>query len=316
MEKSSFERGTIFNIQRFSLHDGPGIRTLIFMKGCPLRCLWCSNPEGLSPCPEVLSNVRRCIGCGICIEYCKPGAIYIEPDGRYQIDRDKCTNCLKCAEVCPSRSKTVAGEIKTVGEIIKLAGKENIFYKHSGGGVTVGGGEMLMQPQFSYEILRRCRERGLNTAIETSGFGSLYWLLQIADQCDTIHYDLKAVDAQLHKSLTGVGNHKILDHLARLSGHLNQRRDPKPELNIRLPLVKGYNTGDSDLTGIAQFIDTHIEYYTCVEVLPFHNFGERKYEELGLDYEFANCPNCSAGDLKREIHILQQAGLKVKVSKW
>lgn len=316
MENEKKVQGTIFNIQRFSIHDGPGIRTLVFMKGCPLRCRWCSNPEGLSSGISVLSNTRLCIGCGFCSQSCQYDAIYIQPDGRYQIDRDKCRNCFNCARVCPSNSKSISGEVKTVGEIVAMAEKDSMFYKHSGGGITIGGGELLQQPEFSFEILRQCREKGLSTAIETSGYGSLPWLLKIAKQCETVHFDIKAMDSELHKRLTGVDNALILENLKALSKHLNQMTDSRTELIIRLPLISGYNTQAEEVSRIADFIKTQIEYYTLLEVLPFHNFGEKKYEEMGLAYEFADCPNTAAKDLEEPIRILRDSGLRLKVPKW
>lgn len=316
MESEKIVQGTIFNIQRFSIHDGPGIRTLVFMKGCPLRCRWCSNPEGLSSGISVLSNTRLCISCGFCSRSCQYDAIYIQPDGRYQIDRDKCRNCFRCARVCPSNSKSISGEVKTVAEIVAIVEKDSLFYKHSGGGITIGGGEMLAQPEFSFEILRQCREKGLSTAVETSGYGSLTWLLKIAEQCETVHFDIKAVDSQLHKKLTGTDNGLILENIKALSKHLNKRKDFRPELIIRLPFINGYNTQPGAVSGIVDFIKTQIEYYTLIEVLPFHNFGEKKYEEMGLTYEFTDDPNSTARDLEEPVRILSEAGLRLKVPKW
>ncbi|WP_313583311.1 glycyl-radical enzyme activating protein [Lacrimispora sp.] len=310
-------QGTIFNIQRFSIHDGPGIRTLIFMKGCPLRCRWCSNPEGLTSGISILSNIKLCIGCGLCSQFCKFDAILKQEDGSYQIDRDKCTGCQMCTKVCPSNSKTVSGEVKSVEEIIRIVEKDRSFYKHSGGGITVGGGEMLAQPDFTFEILRRCRENGMDTAVETSGCGSCSWLLKIADQCNTIHFDLKAIDYDLHKELTGVGNTMILNNLKVLSEHLwNKEEKERSQLIIRLPLIIGYNTHKEEIEKVADFILSELKYYSLTEVLAFHNFGEKKYQELGMTYEFMNHPNSTVEDLKEQITILKESGLRLKIPKW
>lgn len=310
-------KGTVFNIQRFSIHDGPGIRTLVFMKGCPLRCLWCSNPEGLTAGLGLMSNPKLCIGCGLCEQSCQYGAILRQPDGSYEIDRSTCTRCLMCGKVCPTNSKKISGEVKTAEEIVSLVERDQVFYKHSGGGITIGGGEMLSQAEFSHAILKSCRERGIDTAIETSGYGSLEWLLKIADQCNTIHYDIKAFDSKLHRRLTGVDNALILRNIKALSEYLADKPDEnRPELVLRLPLIAGYNTDPEDIRRTADFIAGDLPYYTVTEVLAFHNFGEQKYKDLGLHYEFFDCPNGTAADLEEPIGILTQAGLTLKLPKW
>lgn len=310
-------QGTIFNIQRFSIHDGPGIRTLIFMKGCPLRCRWCSNPEGLTAGVSILSNINSCIGCGLCSQFCQFHAIFKQEDGTYQINREACTGCQMCTKVCPSNSKTVSGEVKSVEAIFRIVEKDRSFYKHSAGGITVGGGEMLAQPQFTFEILKRCRENGIDTAVETSGYGSCSWLLNIADQCNTIHFDLKAMDHDLHKDLTGVDNSIILNNLKELSIYLwNKKENERPRLIIRMPLINGLNTHKTEIRKAADFILSELKYYTLTEVLAFHNFGEKKYQELGMAYEFMNYPNSTAKDLEEPIAILKESGLRIKIPKW
>ena len=221
-----------------------------------------------------------------------------------------------CAKVCPSNSKKVSGEIKTIDEVLAVVKKDHAFYRHSGGGITVGGGEMLAQPEFVCELLSQSREMGLDTAIETSGHGSLEWLLRIADQCDTIHYDIKAADPALHKELTGVDNQVILNNLRALSAYLSAKTQKRPRLILRLPLMKGYNTEPGEVRRIAELITRELPYYSLTEVLAFHNFGGQKYEELGMDYEFANYPNNTKADLEEAIGILQEYHLKLKVPKW
>lgn len=313
--KEQAREGVIFNIQRFSVHDGPGIRTLVFMKGCPLRCRWCSNPEGLIKERTVLSKVKFCIGCGWCQQVCRFGALYQTKEGAFQINRTVCANCLMCAEICPTRAKTISGERKTVAEVLGLVERDRTFYRESGG-ITIGGGEMLAQPEFVFELLAASRSRGLGTAVETSGYGSLPWLQKISGQCDTVHYDLKAIDPQLHQELTGVDNRLILNNLKALSAELASRPGQRPELIIRLPLIPGCNADRSSAAKVADFISRELPYYTLVEVLCFHNYGESKYEEMGMTYEFSGRPNSRASDLEGAVEVLQAAGLRIKNPKW
>lgn len=305
--------GVVFNIQRFSIHDGAGIRTLVFMKGCPLRCRWCSNPEGLTGEIQVMDNPDKCIGCGACLKACPENAIK-SAEG-FPIDREKCTNCGNCAKFCPSNAKTVSGEIKTVDDIIKAVERDIPFYGDSGGGITVGGGEVLAQPAFVWEVLRRCREKGIGTAIETSGYGSWEWLSRIAELCDIIHYDIKAVDPAHHKRLTGADNNLILQNLEKLDVLLNVI-NPMPKLILRLPLVEGYNMTDEFIEEAADYIKENLCNYHTVELLPFHNFGEQKYKKLGLTYELEGRSNTKPEELNRYAEILAERGLPVHVSKW
>ncbi|MGL6202144.1 MAG: glycyl-radical enzyme activating protein [Lachnospiraceae bacterium] len=309
-------QGTIFNVQRFSIHDGPGIRTLIFIKGCPLKCRWCSNPESIPSGLNMMSDTSVCISCGMCAKVCPDNAIFQKADNTYDIDRNKCTNCLKCAKMCPSNSKHISGELKTVDDILKIIEKDSKFYNSSGGGVTVGGGELLTQPEFAYEILRGCKERGIDTAIETSGFGNYPWLLKIAGQTNTIFFDIKAVRESRHKEITGMSNNVILNNLKWLSAAINTWGERKPRLILRLPLVKGYNNSADDMEAIADFILSELDYYTMLEILPFHNFGEKKYQELGLQYEFEHCPNSRKEDLAGAIDILENTELRLKLPRW
>ena len=314
MENNMVEiTGTVFNIQRFSLHDGVGIRTLVFMKGCPLRCRWCSNPEGLAFSLQVMEDPGKCIGCGVCVKVCAHGAIKCETG--FSIDRKACTQCGVCAKHCPADSKTVTGERKTVDEIVSIVKRDVPFYGGSGGGVTIGGGELLSQPVFTWEVLRRCREDGLNTAIETSGHGSWAWLSRIAALCDIIHYDIKEVDPIRHKGMTGVDNAVILENLERLDRQLSVIH-PTPKLILRVPLVAGYNQTEDNVEEIADYIAANLSNYHTVELLPFHNFGEQKYKKLGMSYQLTGKPNTSPEEISIYAEILAEKGLPVKVSKW
>lgn len=305
--------GTVFNIQRFSIHDGAGIRTLVFMKGCPLRCRWCSNPEGFSGDIQVMDDAKRCIGCGACMKVCPEHAI--QAAAGFPIDREKCTNCGICAKHCPSNAKTVSGEIKTVDDIVKTVERDMPFYGASGGGITIGGGEVLTQPAFVWEVLRRCKEQGIGTAIETSGCGSWEWLSRIAELCDAVHYDVKALDARHHKHLTGMDNTLILQNLEKLDMHLGAM-EPKPQLILRLPLVPGYNMSEEFIEEVADYIKENLCNYHMIELLPFHNFGEAKYRKLGFPYELTGRGNTDPEELSGYAAMLAECGLPVHISKW
>lgn len=306
--------GIIFDIQRFSLHDGPGIRTLVFLKGCPLKCLWCANPEGISHEVSIFNNKNKCIGCGACLTACKAGAITFIEDEGYVIDRHKCSLSGRCAIVCPTGSKEIIGEYKTAEEIVKIVKRDAMFSKGAEGGITVGGGEALFQPEFTYEILKLSREEKINTAIETSGMGSWNWIDKIAELCDTIFYDLKSIDSEKHKKLTGVGNEIILKNLINLDKKIFNMQYFKPKLIIRMPLVKGYNADKNDILEGAKFIKDNLTSYSHVELLPFHNFGEQKYKKLDLPYEFVGRGNDRAEDCEEAIKIMESMDIPVKVT--
>lgn len=306
------ETGIIFNIQRFSLHDGPGIRTLIFIKGCPLRCKWCSNPEGLSAYIEVGCDNQKCMGCGVCALKCPNKAV---TPTCYSINRDQCVRCGNCVKFCPTGSKFFYGEEMSVSDVISIVKRDMPFYTDNEGGVTVGGGEMLSQPDFSFEILNGCKELNINTAIETSGFGKKEDLLKIAEVSDTIYFDIKALCCNLHKDITGADNKIILDNLKALDEKLLSM-SPKPALILRVPLVEGYNATTKNASEIVHFIKHNLSAYDAVELMVFHNLGEHKYALLNLPYELKGRINAREEDISYLKEIMEQQGLKVKVSKF
>ena len=185
--------GLVFNIQKFSIQDGPGIRTTVFMKGCPLRCPWCSNPEGMGSAPEIMPSERKCIACKQCLEACAPGAISF-PDDIREIDWELCSECLACAEVCPSRALEVVGKYRTVDETFRIAARDRDFYESSGGGVTVSGGEALLQWEFVRELLKKCQEAGLHTALDTTGYCEWGDMRQVLHHTDLLLFDVKHTD--------------------------------------------------------------------------------------------------------------------------
>lgn len=271
--------GIIFNTQKFSIHDGDGMRTLIFMKGCPLRCLWCSNPESQNPQVEIMDVKSNCIGCGKCMTLCENHAV---KEGTFDIDREVCTRCGVCAEKCYANAKKLTGKQVTVREMMKLIEKDRIFYTNSGGGVTIGGGEPLMQREFVETLLQTCQNSNIHTAIETCGYGEWDEIKGVFEAADQIFFDLKAMDSQLHRKLTGVGNERILENASRLAALAGQDKD----LIFRIPLVPGCNDSLENVEQTGSFVSS-LEGNggrISIEILPYHNLGENKYRWLSRDY--------------------------------
>ncbi|MCB6607288.1 glycyl-radical enzyme activating protein [[Clostridium] symbiosum] len=306
--------GKIFDIQRYSLHDGPGIRTLIFMKGCPLRCRWCCNPEGLQHQDDILYDLTRCIGCGKCLDVCQFDAVHLSQEEGFTIDRAKCTHCGECAKACPSGAKTVAGREITVQEALDIVRRDKPFYKSSNGGVTLGGGEILEQPEFVYEVLKACKEDGINTAIETSGYGQWAHLERILTVTDTAFVDLKTVNPALHLTTTGVSNTRILENLQKVNDFMGKEENRKKVFTVRIPVIPGMNDTTKDAMEAGCFLKK-LQNCTGVEVLPFHNYGEIKYKKLGMNYEFADYPNSTVEMLITYQHVLKESGRDVVVKK-
>ena len=273
--------GVVFNIQKYSVHDGPGIRTIAFLKGCPLRCLWCSNPESQKREPELARNAGRCIGisrCGRCIAACPRQAISTGEDDTPRLDRSLCAGCdMPCARACPSQGLLVYGRTMSVGEVLDVVEKEAVFYRENGG-LTLSGGEPLMQGSFALSLLREARQRRINTAIETSGFVQADLLLEAAGLLDSIIIDLKHTDPALHRQMAGVDNAPILDNIKRLATTF-----PERTILVRTPVIPGFNDTEEAITAIAEFLRPFPSLLW--EMLPYHRLGTQKY--LFLDREYA-----------------------------
>ena len=269
--------GVVFNLQRFSLFDGPGVRMVVFLKGCPLRCKWCHNPEGLKKNPQMMFNAGRCIGCGDCVEAC-PNGCHKMIDGLHAYIRNNCTDCGKCSEGCYSGGLTYTGKYMTAEEVLKEVKKDVPVYKESGGGVTLSGGEPLFQADFAIEIARLSKEAGINTCIETSGYGDSDKLRELIKYMDRFLFDYKATGDAKHKELCGVEQKKILENLAII----NEAGVPTV---LRCPIVVGLNDNREHLEGIA----ATAKRFDCVveiQLEPYHRLGISKSHQLGVEPDF------------------------------
>jgi len=297
--------GTVFNIQRFSLFDGPGVRTVVFLKGCPLRCIWCHNPEGLSMERQIMYNADRCIGCGACVEVCEPGC-HIIKDGFHIYDRSRCIGCGKCAEVCYSLALTAEGSYMTVDDVMDTVLRDADVYRDSGGGMTLSGGEPLMQGAFAIELMKAAKENGLHTCIETSGFGSAEVLTEIASYTDLFLLDYKVTGDEAHKKLCGVPQTPILhnlDLLDRLGA----------SIVLRCPLIPDINGTAEHMEGIAKTVLSHPGSIKEIHIEPYHRLGISKAAQLGMKptYE-ADVPDKTIVQSFAD-KLQQMCGDKVKV---
>jgi pyruvate formate lyase activating enzyme len=279
--KENGVRGRIFDIQKFSLHDGTGIRTLVFLKGCPLACAWCSNPEGQAFSAELVYSRDRCLGtseCDRCMQACPAGAIGQDADGKVKIDRQLCDSCAVCAYVCPSEALQVSGDLVSLDHVMRVVEEDSGFYVRSGGGLTLSGGEPLSQADFVKKLLVTARSRGLDTVIETSGLCRWETLAEIAPLVDQIFYDIKCMDAEKHQRTTGVSNAGILENFRRL-----RRSFPEISVIVRTPVVPGVNDSEEEIGAIVEFVNA-AGGAAGYELLPYHRFGEAKYGKLGKTY--------------------------------
>ena len=292
---SEASKGLVFNIQKFSLHDGPGIRTIVFLKGCPLACLWCSNPEGQSRKPELIHSCDRCIGtdeCDRCVAVCIDQAIRKDGRGGLVVDRSRCDGCGDCAYVCPSEALQVSGQWVSVDDVLRIVEEDDAFYTRSGGGLTLSGGEPLSQGPFILALLRAARSRGIDTAIETSGLCNWKTMREAAPLADRIFFDIKCLDAEKHARATGVSNTTILENFRRLRQEL-----PEVDVVVRTPVIPGVNDSVEDIQAIAAFVE-EAGGASAYEVLPYHGFGAPKYEKLGKHYRLSHLEPPSAAHMQ------------------
>lgn len=283
----------IFNIQKYNMYDGPGIRTLVFFKGCPLRCKWCANPEGLEKKYQVMFKRNSCIDCGDCVSVCPVGIHTISKEAKHEVIRSiDCLGCRKCENICTQSALSIVGEVKTISELMEIIEEDRGFYEISGGGVTLGGGEVTMQPEFATNLLMACKQDGINTAIETCGYTKLESILQIAEFTDLFLFDIKHIDPERHYQLTGVRNERILNNLKEL---LHNRYNVK----VRMPLLKGINDSQAEIDGIVNFLMPFRDYknFKGIDLLPYHKLGVNKYNQLNKEYPIEGDPSLSVYEL-------------------
>ena len=294
-------KGMVYNIQRMSTLDGPGLRTTIFLKGCPLRCLWCSNPESQLPFPQLMIFENLCTGCGHCAEACPTGAV--TSNGRtFNRDTELCTNCGACVEGCPSNARVMSGEVLTVAEILEIVRKDALFYQNSGGGVTFGGGEPTASGEFLIELLRACRNEGFHTCVDTCGFCSEDRFKQVIEVTDMFLFDCKHMLPLQHKLLTAQENTLIL-------ANLRSALTSNAEVRIRMPLIPGKNDSEENIAAMAKFLKEFDQMN--VDVMPYHAFGRNKYAALNLS--LPNVKAYSPEELKNVLLRFSNYGLQTTI---
>jgi len=303
-------KARIFNIQKYNMYDGDGIRTLVFFQGCPLRCKWCANPEGLEKKYRVMLKSNLCVNCGACVSACPVGIHTISNKTlKHEVNRDiDCIGCGKCKEACLKSAISIVGEEKTISELLKIVEEDRTFYEMSGGGVTLGGGEVLMQPEAATSLLMACKQEGINTAIETCGYTKLETILKVAEFVDLFLFDIKNINSDRHHELTGVRNERILENLQELL-------KKKYNVKIRMPLLKGINDSQDEIEKTMEFLLPYKDYknFKGIDLLPYHKMGVNKYNQLGMEYPIKDDPSLKSEDLDRIESWIKKYDLPVKV---
>jgi len=289
--------GTVFHIQRFSVNDGPGIRTTVFFKGCPLHCSWCHNPESISSASELALRPDRCIQCGDCITACNNQAIYSQ-NGSYATNRSLCQNCGECVDVCNSEARTIIGKKMSVQEVMAEIRKDVTFFQQSAGGATFSGGEPLFQHEFLLNLLQSCHQEGIHTIVDTTGFTSETILELIAKYIDLFLYDLKMMNDTKHRELTGISNQIVLENLRKLAQF-------GKKIIIRFPLIPTINDDEENIHSLGEFVKS-LRTIQEIHILPFHHLGSEKRQRIGSEHTMATLVTPSSKELHSITETLNQ----------
>jgi pyruvate formate lyase activating enzyme len=295
----------VFDIERYALEDGPGIRTVVFFKGCNLRCTWCQNPESHEAAPQVMYDRGRCTACGRCVSACPEAAIADTPPWGFLTDEARCAVCGTCIEVCFQAARRIAGKMMTSEEILAEIRRDRPFYESSGGGVTFSGGEPLLYPAAVVELARACRAEGIHTALETAGHVPWKRLEGVLPWIDLLYFDFKHIDPTVHRAVTGVSNELILANLRRAA-------ESCANLVVRIPVIPGVNADAETQAAMLAYLAGETAVRN-VELLPFHRLGGNKYEALGLEYAFATTPNMARESCEPFAREGRRLGLSVRV---
>lgn len=296
-------KANIFNIQKFSIHDGPGIRTTVFFKGCPLSCLWCSNPESQSACTQLLWDQEKCLHCHKCMVVCPRDSIS-SIASRLNFNAATCIKCRRCVQNCPATALELSGQEMTVSEVMDEVRQDMAFYEESGGGVTLSGGEVLVWPDFVAELLEQLQKEGISTALETTGYAEAAVFQRVAAQADLLLFDMKHHNEKKHQQFTGVSNEKIIRNMAWAA-------DEGIPIIVRIPVIPGINDSLADAAAfVKRLARMKIQK---VDLLPFHQFGEKKYDSLQLAYAMKETKALHPEDLVDYTELFTAAGFDVKI---
>ena len=296
--------GIVFDIQKFSLHDGPGIRTTVFLKGCGLRCWWCHNPESQQPRPELLLRAELCIGCGACVAECPQAAIHQDGD-QFVTDREACTRCGSCMPVCAADAREIVGQEMTVEQVLDDVLRDDIFYNESGGGITFSGGEPLLQGDFLHDLLQACKAHDLHTVVDTCGYAKTDVLARVRPYVDLFLYDIKVMDDARHREVTGASNKLILENLRYLAQHNHP-------VVVRVPIIPNINDDETNLRQFSELVRS-MPNIQGVNILAYHKLGREKYDRLARPNPMPETTEPSEDDMLNVKRILESFGLNATI---